>query len=140
MLINKAVLWKYNDEKFLIPFENGEGAIELQGSRKQSKVLGLRALKKGPRAFGYKVTALKRDIPASDEQTWLRTPIDDTWFTLRNKATGRFLTSRDNENVVVAGTFYSKYQFKNLFLSNYYLFDIVKDHDIRIVFSLFNEF
>ena len=102
MLINKAVLWKYNDEKFLIPFENGEGAIELQGSRIRNKVFGLRALKNGP--FGYRVRPLKRDTPASDEQTWLRTPIDDTWFTLKNKANGRFLTARDSKNVVVAGT------------------------------------
>ena len=84
--------------------ENTEGAIALQGSSSRNKVFGLRALKNGP--FGYKVKTLRRDTPASDEQTWLRTPIDNTWFTLKNKATGRFLTARDSENVVVAGISY----------------------------------
>ena len=102
-LINKGVAWKYNDKKFVIPFENTEGAIELQRPRSKNKVFGLRALKNGP--FGYKVKTVKRDTPASDEQTWLRTPIDDTWFTLKNKATGRFLTARDSKNIVVAGAF-----------------------------------
>ena len=98
-LINKGRLWQYYDDKFTIPQDGAEGAIELQKKRK--KVFGLKKLKNGP--FGYKVKSLRRDTPSSDEQTWIRTSIETKWFTLKNKATGRLLTARDKENTVVAG-------------------------------------
>ena len=98
-LINKGRLWQYHDDKFTVPQDGAEGAIELQKKRK--KVFGLKKLKNGP--FGYKVKSLRRDTPSSDEQTWIRTSIETKWFTLKNKATGRLLTARDKENTVVAG-------------------------------------
>ena len=103
-LINKAGPWKYNDDKFTIPLEGTEGAIELQSTRK--KVFGLKTLKRGPKEFGYKVKLLKRNTPTSNSQLWLRTQIENEWFTLKNKANGRLLTARDIENTVVAGTFF----------------------------------
>ena len=106
-LINKAGIWRYMEDKFTIPLENTEGAIELQDPRKsRKKVFGLKGLKTGPRAFGYKVKLLKRGKPTGDEQIWLRSPVENNWFTLKNKATGRFLTKRDDKYtpLVVAGT------------------------------------
>ena len=101
-LINRNGNWSYQDNEFIIPLEETEGNIAINGSK---KVLGIRKRKKGEYAgsYGNKVLSKNRKKPADNAQIWLRTPIENQWFMLKNKANGRILAAKDEENTVVSG-------------------------------------
>ena len=53
--------------------------------------------------FGNKVKELRRNTPTDFAQVWIRKPVDDKWFMLKNKANGRLLAAKDMNNTVVSG-------------------------------------
>ena len=92
------------NKKFDIPLNEAEGNVAKKGSK---NVLGIRKIKKGPQAglFGSKVSLKKRNNPVEDAQVWIRTPVEDEWFMLKNKANGRLLAVDEEQIAVVSGNY-----------------------------------
>ena len=100
-LKNKKGNWTLIDKEFVIPLENPEGNIA-QGKK---NVLGIRKIKKGRQEalYGSKVLNKKRKKFDEIAQVWVRIPVENGWFFLKNKANGRVLAAKDEEKTVVSG-------------------------------------